>query len=76
LLPKRRKIDGRKLRALRERRGWSLREAAGRFGLSAQALNLYERNLMQPREETLDRMLPVLRVTYEALWREYPRRSA
>lgn len=73
MLTKRRKIDGRKLRALRERRGWSLRVAAHRLGVSAQALNHYERGLMQPKEETLERMLPVLGVTFEDLWRDYGR---
>ena len=71
MLTKRRKIDGRKLRAWREKRGLSLRSAADRLHITYTALSNYERGLAQPRETTLERMLPILGVTYEQLWREY-----
>lgn len=49
-------FDPHQVRRLREVKGWTLRELAGRVGCSAQALHSLEAGLTKPQVDTLGKL--------------------
>lgn len=66
---------GLKLRALRERRGWSLRELAERCGLSFNAISRIERGESSPMVSTLHLLATALNVSITAFFEDGQDRS-
>ena len=66
---------GKRLRALREERGISMRALARRSGLSANALSMIERGLTSPSVSTLIKLANALEVPITAFFRPVPDRS-
>jgi transcriptional regulator with XRE-family HTH domain len=66
---------GKRLRALREERGVSMRALARRSTLSANALSMIERGLTSPSVSTLTKLANALEVPITAFFRPEPDRS-
>ena len=56
-----------RLRALRARRGWTVREAAERVGTTADNLSRIERGTRHPRASTLQKLAETYGVSLESL---------
>lgn len=64
---------GEKLREVRERRGLTLKEVAGRAGLSESLISQIERNKVAPAIDTLLSIVEVLDIDLEYLFRDLKR---
>lgn len=62
---------GEKLRAVRERKGLTLKDVAGQAGVSESLISQIERNLVSPSIDTLLVLADVLDIDYEHLFSEY-----
>lgn len=56
------KINGRKLKEIRENKGISAKELAEKVGLSRSAINHYESNIDNPKDETVDKICLFLKI--------------
>lgn len=66
---------GGKLRAVRERRGVTLKQVAGRAGVSESLVSQIERNKVSPSIDTLLSIADVLGVDYEYLFSDYRKKG-
>lgn len=62
---------GEKLRAVRERKGYTLKDVAGRAGVSESLISQIERNRVSPSIDTLLLIADILNIDYEHLFSEY-----
>lgn len=56
------KINGKKLKEIRENKGISTKELAEKVGLSRSAINHYESNIDNPKDETVDKICLFLKI--------------
>ena len=56
------RINGKKLREIRESKGMTLRDVSERVGVSFSAISRYERNEDVPKDEIVDRLCLVLKI--------------
>jgi transcriptional regulator with XRE-family HTH domain len=66
---------GSKLRAVRERRGITLKQVAGKAGVSESLVSQIERNKVSPSVDTLLSIADVLGVDYEYLFSDYRKKA-
>ena len=64
------------LRAVRERRGITLRQVAGKVGVSESLISQIERNKVSPSVETLISIADTLEIDLEYLFRDYKRKKS
>jgi transcriptional regulator with XRE-family HTH domain len=62
---------GERLKKAREARGLSKSQVARFAGVSPATLTRWEKGARNPRPEHLKRVLAVLRITYEDLWKDH-----
>ncbi len=68
---------GAKIRRVRERRGWTLKETAKRTGVSESLISQIERDRVSPSIDTLMRLAEVLEISPEFLFEEFrPKKEA
>src|SRR5215217_2857908 len=65
----------RKLRVLRAERGWTLRDASARSGVTKETLSDLERGLRHPHDPTLAKIAKGYGVSFEELLEEEPTRE-
>lgn len=58
---------GSNIKRLRELRGWSQRELGERAGVYAEQISRWERELNEPREQSLRALAKAFRVSWKAL---------
>ncbi len=66
---------GSKLRAVRERRGITLKQVAGKAGVSESLVSQIERNKVSPSIDTLLSIADVLGIDYEYLFSDYRKKG-
>lgn len=66
---------GGKLRAVRERRGVTLKQVAGKAGVSESLVSQIERNKVSPSIDTLFSIADVLGIDYEYLFSDYRKKG-
>lgn len=67
---------GEKLRAVRERRGWTMKEVAERAGLSESLISQIERNRVSPAIDTLLGLVDILDLDLEYLFADFRKERA
>jgi transcriptional regulator with XRE-family HTH domain len=60
---------GLELRRIREERGFTVEELAGKSGISATTIRVVERGGRSPRGDTVARLAKPLGLTFDEVWR-------